>query len=179
GADIIISATLSPHYTFKTVAYTAQLLKPRVLVDLAVPRDIEDGIATLPQQTVLDLDSLKQVADENQDKRQDEAQKATAILEEYMLQFHKWYTFRKVVPLIQEIREMTRDVAQKEIDSTIDQLKGTTACDKDRVRKSMVSIVKNITNRYLYDIRDNGTVEDIEAYLRCLHHTMSTVSGKE
>lgn len=56
--DAVVSATLSPHYTLTAERFSALETRPGLLVDLAVPRDIEPAIGALPGVTLLDVDTL-------------------------------------------------------------------------------------------------------------------------
>lgn len=66
-ADIIISATKSPHYTF-TYEKLCQVLKtkkPRLFVDLAVPRDIDRDVLLIVGSELVTIDDFEKIASEN------------------------------------------------------------------------------------------------------------------
>lgn len=83
-ADVIVSATVSPHYTVTKQAYcrAVQTEQPRMLVDLAVPGDIDRELQTISGITFLDIDFFKEASKENRNIRLGEMEKAEQILEE-------------------------------------------------------------------------------------------------
>ena len=76
-ADVIISVTDSPHYTFLAdkVAEIRKETKPQLFLDLAIPRDIDAEIGRLSSCVVKDLDYIKSLATENNRKKLSEAKK--------------------------------------------------------------------------------------------------------
>lgn len=58
GADVLLSATTSPHYTISARELAAVEDHPRLLADLAIPRDIEPAVGELPGVTLYNVDSL-------------------------------------------------------------------------------------------------------------------------
>lgn len=99
GADLVVSATTSPHFTLTQEQVQAMQTPPQLIVDLAMPRDIDDGISQVT--TVYNLDDLGQLADENAGERE----AAKQILEEEETEFYAWYEYRKALPLIAEIKD--------------------------------------------------------------------------
>lgn len=97
-ADILISATASPHLIFKrddimeVMAQRSMLniKQPLVMIDLALPCDIDPEIKNLTNVLLYNLDDLKQIIDENYKKRIKEAKKAEKIIEEELNSFWRW-----------------------------------------------------------------------------------------
>lgn len=99
NADLVVSATTSPHYTLtaKQLCHLKRL--PKLILDLAMPRDIDSTIGERTQ--VLNLDDFGQLADENAADRK----AAYEILEEEYAEFQAWHEYRKALPLIAEIKD--------------------------------------------------------------------------
>ncbi len=109
--DVIVSCTAStlPIIGLGAVksALKARRHRPIFMVDLAVPRDIEPEIATLPDvylYTVDDLSALVQTAGE---KRQAAVAQAEAIIDAGVQSFSHWLDQRATVPLIQALNAQT------------------------------------------------------------------------
>ncbi len=83
-ADVIISTTMSPHYTF-TYHDVAQVLKDnhrqKLFIDLAIPFDMDKEIGTIKNCTLLDIDYFKKAAKENNIEKLKEYEKVEVILE--------------------------------------------------------------------------------------------------
>lgn len=106
-ADVIISVTNSPHYTFLAdkVAEVRKKTKPRLFLDLAIPRDIDAEIGRLSGCVVKDLDYIKSLASENNRKKLSEAKKIELLIEEHVDEMQKLLTFRTFVGTRKDITE--------------------------------------------------------------------------
>jgi glutamyl-tRNA reductase len=169
-ADIVVSSTSSPHYTVTRDILEKVIIqdKKRIFIDLAVPRDIDEDIQSINGVMYYNIDNLRETARENADEKLLEAIKAGQIIDEYIIDFEKWYGFRNVLPLVKEIQRHTGDFAHEKIMNTISRLKTVSDEEKELIKNSMNSIVKTLLNKFVYDVRENGSKEDIEVYFRCL-----------
>ena len=106
-ADVIISVTDSPHYTFLAdkVAEIRRETKPRLFLDLAIPRDIDAEIGRLSGCVVKDLDYIKSLASENNRKKISEAKKIELLIEEHVDEMQKLLAFRAFVGTRKDITE--------------------------------------------------------------------------
>ncbi len=84
AADVIVSATSGPHYTFlaEETASAIRQEKKRLFLDMAVPRDIDQDIASLPGCQLFNIDDFKRAAAQNNERKRQESEKAERILEE-------------------------------------------------------------------------------------------------
>lgn len=91
GADVIVSATTGPHYTFlaKETADVLRTQKPRLFVDMAVPRDIDGRVAQIGGCTLTDIDDFKRAAADNNAIKLRETDKAELILAEKLEETRK------------------------------------------------------------------------------------------
>lgn len=94
-ADIVISATSSPHTILKKEDLI-DISKPILIIDLALPRDIDPRVKEISGVWLFDLDSLKSVTQENVAKRRIEAERARAIINEEVNKL--WKDIIKSVP---------------------------------------------------------------------------------
>ncbi len=79
-ADAVISATASPHLIVGIEDLTGAK-KPLLIVDLAVPRDVDPAVGGLPGVTLFNLDGLSRIMKENLGRRRREARRAEEIIE--------------------------------------------------------------------------------------------------
>jgi glutamyl-tRNA reductase len=107
-ADIVVSSTSSPHYILgaEELAEVAAARKgrPLLLIDLAVPRDIDPACGALPGMTVADMDSLDAQVRRHRSIRTAEAAKAEGIVEEEIQQFAGWLGSLEVLPTLAALR---------------------------------------------------------------------------
>ena len=106
GAGLVVSATASPHCTLLAEPFRALRRPPRLLIDLAVPRDIDPEIGQLEGVQVCNLDDLGQLEDAG---NQEERRRAQGILEEGFEAFRQWYDYRAALPEIAALKEALLD----------------------------------------------------------------------
>ena len=102
--DLVVSATSSPNYTL--CRRDLEALRPGhpvILIDLAVPRDIEKSAEALDWVTLYDIDAFG--IDLESEKVRENMRRAEAILEEEKEAFYAWYEGRDVVPRIQALKD--------------------------------------------------------------------------
>jgi len=126
--DIIIASTAAPH----TVLHKNDLLDtvkekhgPMFLIDIALPRDIDQNVEELPGVHLYNIDDLKRVIDKNLNLRENEVTKAEAIIEEEKYNFQRWLRERRCVPLIKEMREDAQNIKEKEVKRALHQLRNS------------------------------------------------------
>ena len=93
-ADIVVSATSSPHFTL-TQCELAKLPRcPGIFADLAVPRDIEPSIGSLPGVVLLAIDDI---ASESRDIPEESSEKINKIIIEHISKYDKWREYKEGV----------------------------------------------------------------------------------
>ena len=105
NCDFIVSATSSPHLTVKS-ATISSLPQPTILIDLAVPRDIDVQCKLHPNVTLFDVDDFKITQEMS---NQEALSQSKIIIEEEIANFHVWQSGVAMMPKIQAIKE---EVAQ-------------------------------------------------------------------
>lgn len=107
-ADVIISATKSPHYTITAKAFQShiQTQKPRLLIDLAVPRDIQEELAGEPNIELKNIDAFETVREQNNQLKLRELERAECIQKQWIDDTKKellFHDLRKDIPAIAEV----------------------------------------------------------------------------
>jgi glutamyl-tRNA reductase len=106
-ADVILSATGAPYPILSLPAVEALLPertdRPLLVIDIAVPRDVDPAIGKLPDIRCFNIDDLQATLDGHQAQRQAAVPQVEAIIEEEQLAFLEWLHSREVVPVISEL----------------------------------------------------------------------------
>lgn len=149
SADIVISATGSsrPLISKAMVAEAMQQRKnrPVLMVDLAVPRDIEAKTKELPSVYLYSLDDLQNLILENSQKRTVAAQKAERIVVEASLRFIDYLKGRGAVDVIRALREQAQTQAQQALAEAQARLnKGEDATEV------LARLAHSLTNQWLH-----------------------------
>jgi glutamyl-tRNA reductase len=126
-ADVVLSSTgaREPVLTapmFKKVT-KARRYKPIVVIDIAVPRDADPAIAARDGVYLFDIDDLERVVAANLAERAKAGEQAMKIVEHEASQFQQWLRSQRVVPTIRALREHFEQVAQAEVQKTLELLR--------------------------------------------------------
>jgi glutamyl-tRNA reductase len=121
--DIVVSCTASslPILGKGLVerALRARRRKPVFMVDLAVPRDIEQEAAELDDVYLYTIDDLGEIVAANLDARRSAVVQAEAIIETQVGQFMHWMQLRDSVPLIRQLRDQAEELRRLELDRAL------------------------------------------------------------
>lgn len=121
--DIIVSCTASPLPVLGLGAVERALKarrhRPMVMVDLAVPRDIEAEVAELSDVFLYTLDDLGQIVEQGLESRQAAVLEAEAIIDDRVESFRNWMEGREVVPTIRALRESAEAARQHELEHAL------------------------------------------------------------
>ncbi len=151
AADIVVAATASPHLLLE-VTELAEVMRERdgraiLLIDLAVPRDIDSACAQLPGVTLRDIDDLQAVVARNRRVRQAEASRAEGIIEEEIHHFATWLGSLEVLPTIAALRSSATAIAESALADNAAKWESASAQDRERV----AAIAHTIVNRLLHE----------------------------
>jgi glutamyl-tRNA reductase len=118
-ADVVISSTSAPHTVIHPqhaiTAIAARGGRPLILIDLAVPRDVDESVVDVPGAHVYNVDDLQSVAARNLDRRRGEIAAARAIIAEETAAYLRWLHAREVVPTLNELRAHAERIRQNEV----------------------------------------------------------------
>lgn len=105
--DFVFSVTASPNLTLtKEKLEQCRRKMPQVFVDLAVPRDIEPFVRSLPGITLYDVDDFSAAGFSQEDGQYDKAKK---LVEAGIEEFQSWYECRDLIPTVQKIADAAAD----------------------------------------------------------------------
>jgi glutamyl-tRNA reductase len=125
--DIVVSSTASslPILGKGLVerALRARRRRPIFMVDLAVPRDIEQEAGELDDVFLYTVDDLAQIVSDNRDARRSAVEQAEAIIETQVGQFMRWMQARESVPLIRALREQGEQARREELERALRHLR--------------------------------------------------------
>lgn len=96
--DVVISATSAPHCIVQYEEFVSQMpdSAPRLILDLAVPRDFDERIADLPGVAYVTLDDIFSLSKENMQRREETAAKYAYLVDEQIAECCRWFENRKI-----------------------------------------------------------------------------------
>lgn len=140
-ADIIISATSSPHYTLTYHELHKHLCmdKKRLFIDLSVPMDIDKAIQEISNVSLIDIDYFKELSETNNRVKLMEVESAKLIIEEQLEELLKELAFRKFLPSMPDLKEVLQESS---IESILYRIKNnTTSTDLEIVLKALQTLI--------------------------------------
>lgn len=160
--ELVVSATASPNYTLRMeLLEQISLEKPVILIDLAVPRDIEPEIGGLPQVTLYDIDDFKSQEDA---ENADAYEKAEYILKEEMGEFYAWLGGRDLIPRIQMIQQDAVTDLNLRIQKVIRKLP-MEGKDQEKLLKSIDTAAGKVVGKMMFGLRD---FLEKDSFLECM-----------
>jgi glutamyl-tRNA reductase len=150
-ADMVVSSTASPH-TIVGVEELALVMqerqgRPLLMLDIAVPRDIEAACADLDGVTLVDVDGLQQVVARNLSVRGREAHQAERVVEEELERFATWLSSLDVLPTVRALRTHGADIVSRVLEENAGRWEGATPRDLARIE----AVARAVANRLLHE----------------------------
>lgn len=150
--DIIVSATGSQDFILSKFDIEKTMKKRNyeslVIVDIAVPRDIDPDCRNLENVFYNDIDSLNIIVEQNLSKRRNEIPKVEKIIKEELNGFTEWLNSLQVSPIIKALREKFEAIRSEEVQNNINRFSNE---DKEKLE----IVTKKIINKILH----NPTIE--------------------
>lgn len=151
NCDLVVSATTSPNYTLtKELLENAGIQKELILIDLAVPRDIDPGVQTLRGVTLYDIDSFR--ISTLSPKMQESLEQAGKILADQQEDFYGWYTGHDLIPNIQKIKHEAAEDLKRRIEKTAQKTPMDDA-DRDHLLNTINTAAEKVVNKMLFGLR--------------------------
>jgi glutamyl-tRNA reductase len=150
-ADIVVAATASPHLLLEATelaeVMAGRMHRPLLLIDLAVPRDIDSECGALEDVSLYDIDDLEAVVARNRQVRQAEARKAEGIVEQEIQQFAGWLGSLEVLPTLSALRARATEIAEQVLRENEGKWESLSAHDRERLQAT----VRTVVNRLLHE----------------------------
>jgi glutamyl-tRNA reductase len=150
-ADIVVASTGSPHTIVGReeldLVMAARAGRPLLLIDLAVPRDIDSDCAELDGVRLYDIDDLQAVVARNRSVRAAEALRAEAIVEDEIQRFARWLGSLDVLPTVAALRDHGAAVAEGVLAEHAHRWETASPADLRRVER----IARTVVNRLLHE----------------------------
>lgn len=161
--DYIVSATTSPHQTLTRRMFEKyQPDSPQILIDLAVPRDIDKEVGQIEGITLMNIDDFKT---SKQDAAMRKAiDKAENILKIQIEEFYQWLEGHKVMPRIQYIKEEAVNDLNLRIEKYI-KSSSLEEAEKSNLIQTISKAADKVMNKMIFRLRDDLKEED---FINCI-----------
>jgi glutamyl-tRNA reductase len=159
-ADIVVSSTSSPHPIVGAdelgVVMEARGGRPLVLIDLAVPRDIEHACGEIEGASVYDMDDLQTVVARNLQVREAERAKAEAVVEEEIQRFARWLAQLDVMPTITSLREHGAEIVDQVLAENAGRWETASPRDLARIEAVARAVMQRLLHEPTIRLKESG-----------------------
>ncbi|HEX6459059.1 MAG TPA: glutamyl-tRNA reductase [Thermoleophilaceae bacterium] len=167
AADIVVSSTASPHQIVGReeleLVMESRAGRPLLLIDIAVPRDIDPSVRDLPGITLIDMDDLQREVARNLGAREAEVVHVRGIIDQEVERFSDWLASLDVVPTIAALRERGEEIVQRVLRENESRWESLSEADRERVEL----LARTVIGRMLHEptLRMKGAAERGGSYV--------------
>ncbi|MFD0617953.1 glutamyl-tRNA reductase [Paenibacillus sp. GCM10027629] len=149
--DIVISSTGADGFVLDVKQVQESMKKrknrPIFMIDIAVPRDLDPAIGSIPNVFLYDIDDLEGIVESNLELRRKEATKIDAMIAKEIEAFRQWLKTLGVSPVIYALQQKSAQIHQDTMESLFKKLPDL----DERQAKVIRKLTKSIVNQMLHD----------------------------
>jgi glutamyl-tRNA reductase len=154
-ADVVVVATGAQNPTIDKAILN--LKKPLLVLDLSIPKNVNENVQEIEGVTLIHLDHLSQITDETLENRKLHIPAAEAIIEEIKEEFMAWAKNRKFAPTIQALKEKLNAIKEGELNV---QRKKLSNFDEEQAELISNRIIQKITNHFVNHLKDGDSMDE-------------------
>ena len=148
GADVVVSSTGAPDFVVARQTIEEAMMLRRgerlLVIDLALPRDIDPTAAEIDGVSVRTMDDLEAIAEANRREREAESHKVEDIVGQEVVRFGQWWDSRGVTPTIASIRHRAEQLRATEVAKSFNGVGGLSPDHADKVEAMTKALVKKL-----------------------------------
>src|SRR6266702_354844 len=174
-ADVVISSTRAPH-ALLTRDLVQEVMKQRggrslLLIDIALPRDVDPAVGTLPGIHLYNLDDLQAGVSQGMHRRMQEVEQVQAIIAEEVGAFERWFRSLSVVATISDLRQRVDAFRKLELARTMRQLSSSLS---EREAAAIQELSTRLINKLLHTptlrLKEAAAVGQGQVYAEALRY---------
>lgn len=161
--DILVSGTSAPHQLVTVERLASSLQgreRPLVVVDIALPRDVEPAVGNLSGVFLYNIDDLQKVVQATERERREERDRAGALVGEAVDDFMSWYRARDAVPLIREVRERAERIRRAQLEEILGEIEGLSESEREAIHRASRLALKKVLHGPTVGLRKLAGQED-------------------
>ncbi len=172
AADVVVSSTGSPHPVLGA-AELAEVMadradRPLVLIDIAVPRDIDPECAVVPGVSLYDIDDLQAVVAKNLAGRGAEASIAEEIVEEEIHKFARWMGQMEITPTIVDLRARASEIVEHVLAENEGRWESASEADLQRMERAARTVVQRLLHEPTVRLKEARDRDDAHGHVEVL-----------
>jgi glutamyl-tRNA reductase len=183
NADIVVASTNSPHNLIGRseleVVMESREGRPLVLVDLAVPRDIDPACREVRGVSLYDVDDVQSLVERNASGREAESRSARTIIDSELSRFEHWLAAQEVVPTIASLRERGDSIVEQVLAENEHRWEQLSDADRERLTAMARAIAGRILHEPTLRIKEAADRDDSYVYVSALRELFGLDAGTE
>jgi glutamyl-tRNA reductase len=183
SCDIIVAATAAPHAVITREAVLRALphgpRRPLLIVDIALPRDVEPGVGDIPNVFLYNIDDLQQVVDAAIERRRAQVPAAERIIHDATDEFWGWYRSLQVVPLIRELRAHAEDIRQREVEKALRSMQNLSEADVHAIDALTRQILAKVLHRPTVRLKEAASNGHEREVMRTMRYLLGLDEGED
>ena len=158
-ADIAISCTAAPHIVLKAhqveKAMSTRPNRPLVIIDIAVPRDVDPGVKLIKNVFLYNIDNLTETSALNRKQREGEIQKAKGIIKDEVDRFTTWWQTLEVRSVVSAMTKKSENIRRAQLEKTLKKLRALSEEEQDSLEAMTKAIVTKMLNDPIQYLKKN------------------------
>jgi len=172
AADIVVSCSGAPHSILKQELVQEVMNTrpdhPLVIIDIAVPPDVESRVKQIENVFLYDIDELTTLCDSNHNQRQNEIQSAMEIVDNEVEKFVSYWQELEVRPLVTALMKKAEDIRQAQLGLTIKKLPALSDKERAHLEAMTKAIVNKILHEPIQSLKNSNHKHKKEEYIRLI-----------
>lgn len=183
NADIIISCTGSASFVLsrdmveRALQSRSESSKRLLIIDLAVPRDVEPSVAQLDGLKLINIDSLTDIAEGYRKLRKHEAQLAEAIVQREVESFWRWWRSKQIEPIVVNMLQAAEQVRLKTLSEFMGKLSARNASESETLNILTRRLVKRLLHPLIERLRMMVATADGERAVNACVELLKAMGG--
>jgi glutamyl-tRNA reductase len=159
--DIVISATASPHLVIQKDKMT--VLHPMIFLDLAAPRDIDPAVEQDSRVTLINLDTLEQIAGENHRKRESLVEEGNRLIESATEETIEWLISSRVDSTIESLQQRCDEIVEDTY-SYLNRKMELSTREQKLLRKMLRASLHRLLREPILELKQLDSAKEQETY---------------
>ena len=160
-SDIVITSSAALHFLIGRAevkeATANRNGRPLLLIDIAVPRDVDPAVRSVSNVQLYDMDDLQALVEEGRSARKQEVARVEQLVDEGIDRFRTWMRDRGVVPTVAELRERADATRRAELEKTFQRLGDLTEKQRRSIDAMSSALVKKLLHEPIVRLKsDDG-----------------------
>jgi glutamyl-tRNA reductase len=168
-ADVVVTSTGAPHIILRqetvAAAMAARPSRRLVILDIAIPRDVELAVADVDGVSLYSLDDLQGIVDESLKRRQGQIPQVERIVAEELEAFRNWFEDLEVGPLVAELYQKAERIRSHQLVQTLRRMPALSEQDRRRIDLFSRALVRRMLHDTTATLKREGLNGDAAVFV--------------